>query len=204
MSPAPANWDEVAPVLDDGWILHLGVVGGDGLATSLPMLYVRDGNDLLLHGGVGNATLRSVLETGRASGTVTLVDALIVARSAFQSSLAYRSVVVTGAVTVVDDGEKAAALERVTEGLLAGRAREARPMTTGEIRATVVLRLTVEDAVLRVSSPVVEDVPSDHGGPQWAGVIPIDVVAGLPVTAHDVVPTTPVPPSVRSWRPPRG
>jgi nitroimidazol reductase NimA-like FMN-containing flavoprotein (pyridoxamine 5'-phosphate oxidase superfamily) len=204
MSSAPDNWSEAAAILDQGWIFHLGVSGPDGLAASIPLLYVRHDTSLLLHGGVANATLKDLVARGRASGNVTLVDGLIVARSAHQSSVAYRSVHVTGKIALVDGDDKPTALERVTEGLLAGRVAEIRPMTSGEMRGTLLVRLDIESAVVRTSSPVVDDTPSDRGGPQWAGVVPIEVSAGPPIAASDVSGDTPIPPSVRGWTPPRG
>lgn len=204
MGDLPVNWSDIAEVLDQGWIFHLGLVNTDGIATSMPMLYVRDGSGLLLHGGVANATLKGVVSNRRASGNVTLVDGLIVARSANQSSVAYRSVSVAGTVSLVEGDAKTAALDLVTEGLLRGRTSEIRPMTSGEVRGTVLLRLEIESAVLRASEPLVHDAPSDQGGPEWAGVIPIEVSAGEPRRADDVSDQTPLPMSVRSWVPPRG
>ena len=204
MSRTPENWLDVAPVLDEGWIVHVGVTTSDGVPASLPMLYVRHDASLLLHGGVANATLAAMLDRGRVSGNVTLVDGLIVARSAFQSSVAYRSLPVKRTATLLDIDEKTTALERVIDGLVPGRALEIRPMTSGEIRATVLVRLDVERAVVRESSPLVNDAPSDRGDAVWAGVVPLDVVAGPPRAASDVADDVVVPPSIRAWRPPRG
>lgn len=204
MSDVLHDWAVAAEILDHGWIFHLGVLGPDGVATSMPMLYVRDERSLLLHGGVANETLQSVLNRGIAAGNVTLVDGLVVARSAFQSSVAYRSVSVNGTMSQVEGDEKEALLRRVTEGLIAGRVDEIRPMTSGEVRGTVLLRLTITSAVARISLPEVHDTPSDVGGPQWAGVIPIDVLAGDPQRAADVPTATSLPPSVQWWTARRG
>ena len=204
MSDVSHDWAVAADILDQGWIFHLGVMDSDGVATSMPMLYVREDRSLLLHGGVANAALRDAMNRGTVAGNVTLVDGLVVARSAFQSSLAYRSVNVIGTLSPVDGDEKEALLRRVTEGLLAGRVDEIRPMTSGEIRGTLLLQLSITSAVSRISVPEVHDTPSDVGGPEWAGVIPIRVEAGEPQCADDVPATTGLPLSVQGWTARRG
>ena len=204
MSETTQNWDDIAAVLDQGWICHLGVSDANGTPTSLPMLYVRDGSSLVLHGGIANTTLQAATQRARVFGNVTLVDGLVVARSAFHSSVAYRSVTVGGTLSLIDDSDKSEALERVTEGLLPGRLEEIRSMTSGEVRGTVVLRLNIKEAVLRHSPSEVHDSPSDQSGPGWAGVIPIRVAAETPIPAADVASGTPLPQSVQRWSPPRG
>ena len=204
MSETTSNWSDVAAVLDEGWILHLAMLGLDQTPISLPLLYVRDEHSLLLHGAVGNELLRGLSGTDIVSGTVTLIDGLVAARSAFQSSVAYRSVIVRGRLASLKDGDKEAALVLITDGLIPGRRDEIRESTTGEVRATTVLRLEILEATLRLSPLVVDDTVSDRHSDVWAGVVPLTVEAGPPQVAPDVPFGTVIPPSIRAWRPRRG
>lgn len=203
MSEVTSNWSSVAAVLDEGWVMHLAVMDSDGTALALPMLYVRDENSVLLHGAVGNDLLRRLDGAARIAGTVTLVDGLVVARSAFSSSVAYRCVMVRGSVHALHAQERSDALVRITDSLIPGRRGEIRDSTDGEVRATVVLRLEVDEATLRTSPLRVEDVPRDHGDAVWSGVVPLSLVAAEPQRADDVPADVPVPASVRQWRPSR-
>ncbi len=204
MSETTSNWSDVAAVLDEGWILHLAILGLDQTPISLPLLYVRDEHSLLLHGAVGNELLRGLNTTDIVSGTVTLIDGLVAARSAFQSSVAYRSVILRGRITSLNGGDKEAALIRITDGLIPGRRDEIRESTTGEVRATTVLRLEILEATLRLSPLVVDDTVSDRHSDVWAGVVRINLNADLPQAAQDVPSSTVVPPSIRAWQPRRG
>ena len=204
MSETTSDWSDVAAVLDEGWILHLAILGLDQRSVSLPLLYVRDEHSLLLHGAIGNALLRGVGGTDIVSGTVTLIDGLVAARSAFQSSLAYRSVMLRGRITSLKDVDKEVALIQITDGLIPGRRDEIRESTTGEVRATTVLRLEIVEATLRVSPMTVDDTASDRNRVDWAGVVPINVEAGVSQPAQHVPSGTAVPPSIRTWQPRRG
>ena len=204
MSETTSNWSDVATVLDEGWILHLAILGLDQRPISLPLLYVRDEHALLLHGAVGNELLRGIGGSDIVSGTVTLIDGLVAARSAFQSSVAYRSVILRGRIASLQDGDKEAALIRITDGLIPGRRDEIRESTRGEVRATNVLRLEILEATLRVSPMTVDDTASDRHLDTWAGVVPINLNGDLPQAAPDVPSSTPIPPSVRAWQPRRG
>jgi len=204
VSETTSDWSDVAAVLDEGWILHLAVLGLDQKPISLPLLYVRDDHSLLLHGAVGNELLRGVSETDNVSGTVTLIDGLVAARSAFHSSVAYRSVILSGRLASLNDGAKEAALIQITDGLIPGRREEIRESSKGEVRATTVLRLEILESTLRVSSMTVDDTASDRNSDIWTGVVPINLNADLPQAAQDVPSGTPVPPSIRAWQPRRG
>jgi hypothetical protein len=204
VSETTSNWSDVATVLDEGWILHLAILGLDQRPISLPLLYVRDEHALLLHGAVGNELLRGIGGSDIVSGTVTLIDGLVAARSAFQSSVAYRSVILRGRIASLQDGDKEAALIRITDGLIPGRRDEIRESTRGEVRATNVLRLEILEATLRVSPMTVDDTASDRHLDTWAGVVPINLNGDLPQAAPDVPSSTPIPPSVRAWQPRRG
>ena len=204
MSETTSNWSDVAAVLDEGWILHLAILGLDQRPISLPLLYVRNEHSLLLHGAVGNELFRGLSGADIVSGTVTLIDGLVAARSAFQSSVAYRSVILSGRLASLNGGDKEAALMWITDGLIPGRREEIRESTTGEVRATTVLRLEILEATLRVSPLTVEDTPSDRNSDIWAGVVPVNLNTDLPQAAQDVPSSTVVPPSIRAWQPRRG
>ena len=170
----------VNAVLDEAYIAHVGFVVDDGPRV-LPMTYGRLGDLLYLHGASGNAMLRA---SGGADicVTVTLLDGLVLARSAFHHSMNYRSVVLLGrAVKVDDEGEKRQAMDAVVNHVLPGRSTVARPATSAELRATLVLRLPIEEgsAKVRIGPPV--DDEEDMDLPVWAGVVPLRVLAEAPV-----------------------
>lgn len=182
-------------VLDAGRVAHLAIVD-DGQPLAIPLAYVRDGDHLLLHGSTASRLLRTLAAGTPTCATVTLLDGLVVARSAFESSMHYRSAMVLGRCEPVDDVE--AALRRLTDGLLPGRSAEVRPSTRKEVAATLVLRLPIERWSVKVSDDDPEDPPADVAGDAWAGVVPLRTVVGAPRPAADLREGIAVPPSVRA------
>jgi nitroimidazol reductase NimA-like FMN-containing flavoprotein (pyridoxamine 5'-phosphate oxidase superfamily) len=167
-------------VLDEAYIAHVGFVV-DGEPRVLPMTYGRIDDVLYLHGAAGNAMLRAS-SGAEVCVTVTLLDGLVLARSAFHHSMNHRSVVLLGTATKVDDdAEKRRALDAVVEHVLPGRSQVARPSNDVELRKTLVLRLPIEEgsAKVRTGGPV--DEPEDMDLPVWAGVVPLRLVADAPV-----------------------
>jgi nitroimidazol reductase NimA-like FMN-containing flavoprotein (pyridoxamine 5'-phosphate oxidase superfamily) len=168
-------------ILDEALVCHLGVEGDHGLVV-LPTLFVRVGDEIVLHGAPANAVLRALRSGSTACCTVTLVDGLVMARSAFHHSVNYRSVVVFGPVREVEEPEeKRAALLALVDKIMRGRSLEARPPTVAELRATLVVAMRLDElsAKVRTGGPV--DDEADLGLPVWAGVIPLSVTAGEPV-----------------------
>src|SRR5688572_18089577 len=166
-------------VIDEAYIAHVGFVV-DGQPRVLPMTYGRDGDVLYLHGAVGNAMLRASIDT-EVCVTITLLDGLVLARSAFHHSMNYRSVVLLGAARKVeDDDEKRRAFDCIVEHALAGRTEVARPADDGELRKTLVLALPIEEgsAKVRTGGPI--DDEDDMDLPVWAGVRPLRLVPGTP------------------------
>ncbi len=164
--------DTVAEILDAGWVAHVGTVR-DGKPVVIPMYYVRDGEHLLLHGAPAAGALRRA-EGADVCVTVTLLDGLVLARSAFHHSMNYRSVVVIGQAELVDDpAEKAAALDRFVERMVPGRQAELRPNTDKEVRGTTVLRLSLANASAKVRTGDPIDDDEDYALPIWAGVVPV-------------------------------
>lgn len=171
-------------VLDEAYIAHVGFVV-DAEPRVLPMTYGRIGDVLYLHGAAGNAMLRAS-SGAEVCVTVTLLDGLVLARSAFHHSMNHRSVVLLGTATKVDDdAEKRRALDAVVEHVAPGRSLMARPTSDAELRKTLVLRLPIEEgsAKVRTGGPV--DEPEDMDLPVWAGVVPLRLVAGAPVQEPD-------------------
>lgn len=187
-------------ILDEGLVAHVGTVR-DGEPVVIPMFYVRDGDALLLHGAPASGVIRRG-DTARNDGvdvcvTVTLLDGLVLARSAFHHSVNYRSVVVIGqAVEVTEPADKEAALHRFIEGLIPGRQNDLRPNSKADVRGTSVLRLSLEHSSVKVraSEPVDED--DDYDLPIWAGVVPMRTVFDAPEPDHRVLPGVAVPASV--------
>lgn len=171
-------------VLDEAYIAHVGFVV-DGEPRVLPMTYGRIDDVLYLHGAAGNAMLRAA-NGAEVCVTVTLLDGLVLTRSAFHHTMNHRSVVLLGTATKVDDdAEKRRALDAVVEHVLPGRSQVARPSNDAELRKTLVLRLPIAEgsAKVRTGGPV--DEPEDMDLPVWAGVVPLRVVAGTPVQDPD-------------------
>jgi uncharacterized protein len=178
----------VDAILDAGLVCHLGYVVG-GRPVVVPTLYGRDGDHLVLHGSAASRAMRTGAAGLPICATVTLVDGLVLARSAFHHSANYRSVVVHGdaeAVTDVDD--KVAALRVLTEHVTPGRWAEVRWPTPAELRATTVLRLPLDAAVAKVRDGGANDDAADLDLPVWAGVVPLATVHGAPEPDPDLDP----------------
>ncbi len=187
-------------ILDEGLVAHVGLCGDDGPVV-IPMLYARWRDRLVLHGSPASRLLRGGSQGLDLCVTVTLVDGLVLARSAFHHSVNYRSVVVFGrAQRVTDPGEKAAALDRLVEHIVPGRTADARPPADHEMRGTLVLALPLDECSVKVRSGDPIDEDEDLDLPVWAGVIPLATVPGTPVTAADLRGDAPVPAYARAYR----
>lgn len=168
-------------ILGEGFICHVGFVV-EGQPFVIPTGYARSGDTLYIHGAQASRMLRALREGIEMCLTVTLVDGLVMARSAFHHSMNYRSVVVFGRAVAVEDGaEKLEALRALTEHLAPGRWAEVRQPTEGEMRATLVLALPLAEASAKVRTGPPVDDEEDYELPVWAGVVPLRVVAGAPV-----------------------
>ncbi len=167
-------------VIDEAYLAHVGFVV-DGEPRVLPMTYGRDGDVLYLHGAVGNAMLRASADA-EVCVTITLLDGLVLARSAFHHSMNYRSVVLLGeAVKVEDEAEKRRAFDVIVEHVLTGRTAVARPATPEELRKTLVLALPIDEGSAKVRSGGPLDDEEDMDLPVWAGVVPLRLTPGEPV-----------------------
>jgi uncharacterized protein len=171
----------VDAILDEALVCHLGLVDLQGRPFVIPTIHARAGDHLYVHGSPASRTLRAAAGDVDACVTVTLVDGLVLARSAFHHSLNYRSVVVYGRAARVDDpAEKEAALTAIVEHVLAGRTEGCRPPDEKELKGTLVLRLPLDEASAKVRTGAPIDDDADLDLPVWAGVVPIRQVAGEP------------------------
>lgn len=185
----------VHAVLDAGFLAHVGFCA-DGQPFVIPMLYARDGDDVLLHGSIASRLMRSLADGTPACLSVSHVDGLVLARSHFHHSVNYRSVVCFGTARCVDDpAQKAAALARFVDAILPGRAAESRASDRNELAATLLLRFTIEDASAKVREGGPRDDPADLGTDYWAGVVPMQSCYAAAIAADDC--ELPLPPSVR-------
>ena len=154
----------------------------DGQPFVIPTLHARIGDHVYVHGSAASRTLRALAEGIPACLTVTLMDGIVLARSIFNHSVNYRSVVVLGqAVPVTEKDEKVAALTAFSDRILPGRWDEVRPPTAKELKATSILRLPLDEASAKVRSGPPGDDEPDYALPVWAGVIPTALVQGTPV-----------------------
>jgi uncharacterized protein len=191
----------VHAVLDEAVVCHVGFVV-DGRPVVLPQLHARVGDTLYLHGSTGARALVSARDGGLdVCVTVTLVDGLVLARSAFNHSVNYRSVVAHGtAHAVTDPAEKTAALDALVDAVVPGRSAGTRAPDRRELAATTVLRLPLEEVSVKVRAGGPNDDPGDLAGPHWAGVLPLATVPGAPVPATDLAEGVATPVHVTGWR----
>jgi len=168
-------------ILDEALVCHVGFVV-DGQPYVIPTIHARVGDTLYLHGSTVNRMLTTLREGVAACVTVTIVDGLVMARSAFHHSMNYRSVVVLATAREVGDPEeRRQALEAIVEHVAPGRAKDARPPSEKELRATLVLALPLDEASAKVRTGPPVDDEEDYALPCWAGVIPLTLTAGPPV-----------------------
>ncbi len=191
--------EAVYRILDEGFLCHVGFVV-DGQPFVIPTSYGRKGANLYIHGSAASRMLRQMKEAVPVCVTVTLLDGLVLARSVFNHSMNYRSVVVLGKATLVDDPEeKLAALRVLAEHILPGRWDDTRQPNARELKATSVLRLPIEEfsAKVRTGPPV--DDEEDYSFPTWAGVVPLEMKVGAASNDPRLDPAREVPAYVRNY-----
>ena len=188
---------ELDALLDATRVGHFALVTPDGHPVVIPTAIVRDGDLVLAHGSTGSRWMRALADGAPTCLAVTLLGGLVVARSAFESSLHYRSAVLFGACAPLTEAEKPAALDLITEALLPGRVAEIRRPSDRELAATLVLALPITEWSLKVSDKWPEDPPEDVAGEAWAGVVPLVSSYAAPRPAPDLRAGIRVPASVR-------
>jgi nitroimidazol reductase NimA-like FMN-containing flavoprotein (pyridoxamine 5'-phosphate oxidase superfamily) len=173
--------DTIAAILDEGLVCHVGFVH-DGRPVVIPTLYARVEDVVYFHGSAASRMLRTLADGVEACLTVTLIDGLVLARSAFHHSANFRSAVVFGRARLIENSaEKLAALEAFAERAVPGRWTEVRPPTAKELKSTTVLSLPLDEASAKIRSGPPVDDDEDYALDVWAGVIPLRLVAGEPV-----------------------
>ena len=185
-----ADYDKatVHRILDAGLVAHVAFVQDDAPVV-VPMIYCRDGERIYLHGARKARVIRLLEQTRRACINVTLVDGIVLARSAFNSSMNYRSVTVFGAPTLVDDAaEKLAAMEKISEHLMPGRWAELRAPLDREVKMTGVIAVDIDAASAKISEGHPEDEEEDYEIPIWAGVLPVTSTIGELVDGDRLLP----------------
>jgi nitroimidazol reductase NimA-like FMN-containing flavoprotein (pyridoxamine 5'-phosphate oxidase superfamily) len=187
------DWNLIVDILDAGLVAHVGFCVADQMFV-VPTTYGRDGRALFLHGSVASRMLCEIERGIPICVTVTMIDGLVLSRSAFDHSMNYRSVVAFGEAKVVADRqEKLEALRLISEHLIAGRWSEVRAPSLKELNATTVLKFTIDEASSKVRSGPPQDDPGDLHHPVWAGVLPLELQALAPVPDDNLCEGTPIP-----------
>jgi uncharacterized protein len=187
------DFETVAAILDAALVCHVGVLA-ENRPIVIPTIYARIERNLYLHGSPVARWMRSSSESTPICITVSIIDALVLARSAYQHSLNYRSVVVPGqARPVLDEAEKLTALRAIVEHACPGRWQDVRPPTTSELNATLVLCVPIAEASAKIRTGPPSDFDFDMHNNTWAGLIPFHTVRGTPVSAPDLAAEIPVP-----------
>lgn len=185
--------EAIYKILDEGFVCHVGFAV-DGQPFVIPTMYARIGNAIYFHGSAASRMLRSLSAGFPVCITVTLLDGLVLARSVFNHSMNYRSVVALGHAAVIDDPvEKLRALQALTEKLIPGRWNDTRQPNEKELKATNILKLPLTEVSAKVRTGPVEDDADDYAFPVWAGVIPLRLVAAVPIRDERCDPAIPIP-----------
>jgi uncharacterized protein len=200
--PQRAVYDRglIYKILDEGFVCHVGFTA-DGQTFVIPTMYARVGDALYFHGSAASRMLRGVSTGLNVCITVTLADGLVLARSVFNHSMNYRSAVVLGNATIVDEAcEKLDALRAFTEKILPGRWNDARQPNEKELKATSILRLPLTEISAKVRTGGAEDDAEDYALPVWAGVVPLRLVADAPLRDDRCDPAIPTPAYAANFR----
>ncbi len=197
-----ANYDRavIDAILDEALICHVGIITAEGHPVVIPTIHARDGDTVYMHGSPASRLLRTMNPGAEICLTVTLLDGIVVARSAFHHSMNYRSVVVIGTARIVDDpAEKLAALELVTDHVVPGRWAQCRPVTEKEIKGTLVTALSLDEASAKIRTGGPIDDEEDYELPIWAGVIPLELTPGARVPDDRILDGVDMPPNVATY-----
>ncbi len=202
--PGRGSYDRelVHAILDEALVCHVGFVD-DGHPYVIPTIHAREGETLFLHGSPANRMFGALAEGTACCLTATLVDELVLARTARNHSLNYRSVMVLGtAREITDPDEKRIALRAVVEHIAPGRAGEIKGPRQKDLERTKVLSMAIEEASAKVRTGPPADKPDDLELPHWAGVLPVSLTAGDPVPAQDLSGDVPAPEHLTRWERP--
>lgn len=196
---AVSERETIDSILDEGLVCHAAYVT-QGRPVVIPTLYVRDGDRILIHGSNSMGLARAVRAGSPLSVAVTHLDGLVVARSAFNSSANYRSVVIHGRGRILAGDEKTAAFDTIVENLIPGRLADLRRSTDSEIGQTSIIELGLDEVSAKVRSGGPDDAPEDLDEEVWAGVVPMTLVIGEATPAPDLGPGTDLPDYLNPYR----
>jgi nitroimidazol reductase NimA-like FMN-containing flavoprotein (pyridoxamine 5'-phosphate oxidase superfamily) len=182
--------DTIHAILDEALICHVGFVV-EGQPVVIPTIHWRDGDTLYFHGSAASRMLRSLKNGVDACVTVTLLDGLVLARSAFHHSMNYRSVVIFGKAREVGEDEKIRVLDSLVEHVVRGRSAEVRAPNQKELRQTLVLALPIDEASAKIRTGGPVDDEEDYALPVWAGVLPLTLTPGAPLADDGVTSDVP-------------
>ena len=178
--------DAVNALLDSEYVAHVGFIDADiNEPFVIPMAFARDKDRILLHGSTGSRLMMQLAKGAQMCVTVTKLNAIIVAKSAFNSSMNYESVMIFGQGKRLEDSEKLAAMDLITEVLVPGMVNYARPTTAKEAAGTMIIEVPIEKYSLKSRTGGVNDEPEDKELSIWSGIIPLSCVKGEPITAPD-------------------
>ncbi len=186
-------------IIDESMLCHIGFVQ-DGQPFVIPALHARKDDQLLVHGASASRLLKHIQEGNAVSVSITIIDGIVLAKTVFNQSVNYRSVVVFGKGRLIEDeDEKIQALEHLTERLMPGVWEAARKPSTTELKATSIVSISIESASAKILSGSPKDDLEDQGLPAWAGVLPIRQVIGAPIGADYTDNSTPIPDYVTNY-----
>jgi hypothetical protein len=191
--------DAAFSILDEALYCHVGFLV-DGQPFVIPTIHARDGDRLYLHGSPASRMLRTLKDGVPMCVTVTLLDGLVMARSVFNHSMNYRSVVIVGTATEVDGPDKERAMEVLTHHIAPGRWRDARRPNETEFKGTLMLAMPLDEVSVKIRTGPPEDEDEDYDLEVWAGVIPLGLEAGPPLADPRLAPGIELPPYLEGYR----
>ena len=200
--PQRAVYDRAAinAILDEALICHVGFTT-DSQTYVIPTMFARVSDSIYFHGSAASRMLRNLSDGLAVCITVTLADGLVLARSVFNHSMNYRSVVALGTAQLIDDSsEKLTALHAFTEKILPGRWNDARQPNEKELKATSILKLPLTEVSAKIRTGPVEDDADDYALKVWAGIVPLRLVADAPIRDERCDPSLPIPAYATNFR----
>jgi nitroimidazol reductase NimA-like FMN-containing flavoprotein (pyridoxamine 5'-phosphate oxidase superfamily) len=185
-------------LLDQSLVAHVGIVE-DGQPFVLPVVAARFGDQLLLHGSSASRLMKTIASGAPICVTLTILDGLVLARSAFESSMNYRSAMILGSARALEGAEKLDAFLHLTEKLFPERSKELRSTTEQETKATLMVSMPLNEASVKISNKFPADPVEEYSLPIWAGVLPIKHTYGEPIPDPNLIPGTPIPDYLSRW-----
>jgi nitroimidazol reductase NimA-like FMN-containing flavoprotein (pyridoxamine 5'-phosphate oxidase superfamily) len=190
---------DLLEILSRSRVAHVAIDDGGPIILPVAIAPWKEGNELLLHGSAASRLFRKLSEGAPACVSLTILEGLVLARSAFESSMNYKSLIAFGSGRSLDEGEKEEALLALTEHLFPERTKELRDSTEKELKATTIIAFPLDDYTVKVSDKEPEDPESDLSERVWAGVVPVNQVLGTPIPASNLDPSIPLPGYIERW-----